>query len=259
MSTMKLSVLYLGKIECQRLHLVACDEEETMIQSPMVALLIQHPTLGNILYDTGNSPFFSTAYGEEILNTYPITEFISIKDALAAKGLAPADIDLLILSHLHFDHAGGLQYFSGCRALQNVIVAEQELASAYVAVTTGNAGAYVRSLFDLPEIRFSPISENTSLAPDLHLFLQVAHTPGVIGLRLDLQNEGCLLTTSDTIYTCDAYEEGLPPGGKINKTQDEFFRNRDLIRSLQEKHKASLLFGHDYAQITSFAARGWID
>ena len=29
-------------------------------------------------------------------------------DRLAALGLAPADIDVIVLSHLHFDHAGGL-------------------------------------------------------------------------------------------------------------------------------------------------------
>ena len=30
---MKISVLYLGRMECQRLHLVACEDEQTMITS----------------------------------------------------------------------------------------------------------------------------------------------------------------------------------------------------------------------------------
>ena len=106
---MKISVLYLGRMECQRLHLVACEDEQTMITSPMSAILIQHPTLGNILYDTGNSPFYRTEYTPEMLTNYPIVEFISVEDALAEKGLTPSDIDLLILSHLHFDHTGGLR------------------------------------------------------------------------------------------------------------------------------------------------------
>lgn len=259
MSKMKISVLYLGKIECQRLHLVACPEEETMIQSPMVSVLIQHPTLGNLLYDTGNTPFYSSVYGEEILKTYPITEFISIEDALAEKGLTPSDIDGIILSHLHFDHVGGLQYFAGTKALQNVMVAEEELKNAYFCVMTGRAGAYVKSLFDLPGIRFVPVQEDISLAPDLHLFLQASHTPAVLGLRLELEQEGCIIATSDTIYTKDSYEQRIPPGGSINKTPEEFFENLDRIQALQEKHRATLLFGHDFEQVKSLAAQGFLE
>ena len=77
---------------------------------PAVSLLIQHPTLGNILYDTGNSEHFAALYSEEMLHNYPVTECITIEQALAEKGLKPEDIDLIILSHLHFDHAGGLSH-----------------------------------------------------------------------------------------------------------------------------------------------------
>lgn len=258
MPGMKVSVLYLGKIDCQRLQLVDCPDESVMIQSPMVAILIAHPTLGNILYDTGNNPFYQSLYGEDILSTYPITQFISIEEALAEKGLKPSDIDQIILSHLHFDHAGGLQYFSGTKALRNIIVAEEDLKNAYCSVMSGTAGAYVKSLFDLPDICFTPIREDCALADDLHLFLQASHTPGVIGLRLQLEQEGCLITTSDTIYTKDSYALGLPPGGKINKTQDEFFHNLDLIKKMEQTYQAKLIFGHDFAQIRELAALGWL-
>lgn len=103
---LKLRVLYLGKMEFPRFRLVECDNEATMVVSPAVALLIQHPTLGNILYDTGNSADFLKTYTPEMLHNYPITEMITIEEALAKEGLTPGDIDQLILSHLHFDHAG---------------------------------------------------------------------------------------------------------------------------------------------------------
>lgn len=255
---MKIRVLYLGRIDCQRLQLVACPDEESMIASPMVALLIEHPTLGNILYDTGNSPFYASVYGDDILGTYPITQFCSIEEALSGAGLRPGDIDLLILSHLHFDHVGGLAYFSGTKAIRNVIVAESELKNAYYSCMTGQSGAYVKSLFDLPDVCYRTICEETKLADDLTLFLQNAHTPAVIGLQLNLPETGTVLATSDTIYTQACYDQGLPPGGKINKTQDEFFRNLEAIRKRQQEHGATLFFGHDFDQVTEWAARGWI-
>lgn len=115
---MKISILYLGKMEFPKFRLVDWKDEGAMVQSPAVAILIQHPTLGNILYDTGNCEDFSAVYTEEMLHDYPITEMISIREALAQKGLTPDDIDLIILSHLHFDHAGGLKHFVGTKAIR---------------------------------------------------------------------------------------------------------------------------------------------
>src|SRR5699024_2055325 len=116
------------------------------------------------------------------LHNYPITEMITIEEALAKEGLTPGDIDQLILSHLHFDHAGGLQHFVGTKAIDHVLVSEADLKQAWWAVTTGNNGAYIRSLFDVEGIRFETIHDTTWLADDLGLFIQASHTPGVIGL-----------------------------------------------------------------------------
>ena len=63
-------------------------------------------------------------------------------------------------------------------------IAEADLKNAYCSVMTGNGGAYIKSLFDLDDICFKPIRETTQLAPDLTLFIQESHTPGVIGLLL---------------------------------------------------------------------------
>ncbi len=57
----------------------------------------------NVLIDTG----YGSKLGEKeraILASEPGDPIVA---SLAAKGLSPTDIDLVILSHLHFDHAGG--------------------------------------------------------------------------------------------------------------------------------------------------------
>ena len=108
-------------------------------------------------------------------------------------------------------------------------------------------------------IRFQTICEDTRLADDVTLFLQEAHTPGVIGMRLKTEHHGTILTTSDAVYTAESYEKALPPGGTINKTTDEFFHNLAYIRKMQQEYDATLLFGHDYDQILAWVARGEID
>lgn len=256
---LKIRVLYLGRMEFPKFRLIECKSEEDMVKSPAVALLIQHPTLGNLLYDTGNSADFAQIYTQDMLHDYPITEMITIEEALAAHGLTPADIDQIILSHLHFDHAGGLKHFVGTKAIQNVLVSEADLKNAYWSVMTGNGGAYIRSLFDVEGIRFQTINETTRLADDLELFIQASHTPGVIGLVLKTDNHGTILTTSDTVYTADSYREELPPGGTINKTTDEFFDNLKRIKAMEKELDATLLFGHDFDQIMEWVDKGVID
>ena len=58
-----------------------------------------------ILFETGIGAFFEPALRER----YGVVESEHVLlESLAALGLTDADIDVVVLSHLHFDHAGGL-------------------------------------------------------------------------------------------------------------------------------------------------------
>lgn len=256
---LKFSVLYMGRMEFPKLLLVDQKDEKEMVKSPLVATVIQHPTLGNILYDTGDSEDYPTIHTQQMLDTYPITEFYTVKDVLAERGLKPEDIDMIIISHLHFDHAGGLRYFAGTKAIKNVVVSEADLKNAYFSTMTGNGGAYIKSLFDIEGIQFKTINEDTKPADDLELFIQESHTPGVIGLIMKTERHGNIIATSDTLYSRESFECATPPGGGVNKTQEEFFTNLELIKQLKEKYDATLFYGHDYDQVRDWASKGWID
>ncbi len=59
----------------------------------------------NILFETGIGAFFEPAMRER----YGVVEDRHVLlDSLAGAGLSHEDIDVVVLSHLHFDHAGGL-------------------------------------------------------------------------------------------------------------------------------------------------------
>jgi glyoxylase-like metal-dependent hydrolase (beta-lactamase superfamily II) len=68
------------------------------------ALLVQEEGR-NILVETGIGAFFSP----ELKQRFGVQEERHVLlDSLAATGLSDADIDIVVLTHLHFDHAGGL-------------------------------------------------------------------------------------------------------------------------------------------------------
>jgi glyoxylase-like metal-dependent hydrolase (beta-lactamase superfamily II) len=59
----------------------------------------------NVLFETGIGAFFEPALRER----YGVVESQHVLlDSLAEAGLTHEDIDVVVLSHLHFDHAGGL-------------------------------------------------------------------------------------------------------------------------------------------------------
>lgn len=79
-------------------------DEDNRIDLGCRALLVQEPGR-NILIETGIGAFFSP----EMKQRYGVQESRHVLlDSLAELGLSDADIDLVILTHLHFDHAGGL-------------------------------------------------------------------------------------------------------------------------------------------------------
>lgn len=67
------------------------------------AMLVEEPGR-NILLETGIGVFFAP----HLRDRYGVLEERHVLlDSLAALGLTDADIDVVVLSHLHFDHAGG--------------------------------------------------------------------------------------------------------------------------------------------------------
>ena len=257
----QIKVLHLGYMTFYKKELVQTEQENALIVSPALAILIKHPTAGYILYDTGNDDAWEETYSEDMKKTYPITELITIADALKKEGLTVQDIDILILSHLHFDHAGGMKYFVNTKAGAHTVVSAAELKEVMEQVAGAESqvsGAYLGQLFlNLSGVQFVPVMNEWEVAEGVTLFEQNCHTAGLLGMRIQLQDR-TVIFTGDTVYTAEAYEKELPPGGSINKTNEEFFANLKRLKQMETDYQAEVFFGHDYEQACAWQERGWI-
>lgn len=80
-------------------------DEQNRIPLACRCLLVKNLGGRNVLFETGIGAFFEPALRER----YGVVEPKHVLlDSLAAIGLTHEDIDVVVLSHLHFDHAGGL-------------------------------------------------------------------------------------------------------------------------------------------------------
>ncbi|OBT72531.1 hypothetical protein VF21_10474 [Pseudogymnoascus sp. 05NY08] len=91
-----------------------CDRQWTH-PLPVGVFLIRHPE-GLFLFDTGQSPccndtgyFPRAALFNKVLSNFTIEPSDGIVQLLSQQGVKPTDLKAVILSHLHNDHAGGLE------------------------------------------------------------------------------------------------------------------------------------------------------
>lgn len=255
METWKLELLYLGKMQCKKHRMIRTENREETMEIPVTAVLLQHPQYGNVLYDTGNAANWASCLPESTKRDFPITEWISIGSALEEKGLSPKDIDVLILSHLHFDHVGGLGEFAGTKAGAAVRVSRSELANALVKVFTGYVGGYVKSLIDVPGITYMPVEEEMELFPGLQLFLQQSHAPGLIGLEVKTEEKGTVLCVSDAVYLQENDEKQLPPDSPNGEVARGFLENLKKLRRRKAATGAVILYGHDWKQAKAWGTK----
>ena len=86
-------------LEIKRLHLAKVTPPGgTRGQWPVHGFVITHPA-GAVLVDTG------VGGPQDLLNDWRVVN-VSVADALAELDMSPADISLVINTHLHFDHCG---------------------------------------------------------------------------------------------------------------------------------------------------------
>lgn len=86
-------------------------DEKNRIPMEARALLLNSPSR-KILIDTGNGADFVAKYGEKLGNKFGEMYGVdasgtSLVKSLAKYGVKPEDITDVVLTHLHFDHAGG--------------------------------------------------------------------------------------------------------------------------------------------------------
>lgn len=164
----------------------------------------------------------------------------SIVDQLADMGIAASDIDLLALSHFHFDHAGGADAF-GAAAL---LIQRSEYEAAFVhpedfpvfmpALYSGLADS-PRVLLDGDLDVFGDGSVRILAAP--------GHTPGHQVLLVNLARTGPVLLGGD-LYHFRA-TRSLRAVPEFNTSREETLASMDRVEDVLRQTGATLWIEHD--------------
>ena len=211
MTVKSLHPLQNGFMGAERSLLFYGEFSSATTQIPIAAYLIRTSD-GNVLFDTGLSPRALPG----LKRSDPLARFDEadlLVNRLGALGLEPGDVAMVVLSHLHYDHAGGAELFPK----SELVVQKDEYAYAHYPASFF-APFYYRKNFDLPGYRWRLLDGDTELAPGLTVLRSDGHTPGHQSLLVELPETGPVILAGDACYWREHVAQERVPGVVWNPT-----------------------------------------
>jgi N-acyl homoserine lactone hydrolase len=236
-----------------------------LISVPVVAFLLEHPSAGLVLVDTGfNRSIAEGPADARARNLGPVGRIMgrharmrpeqTVVAQLRELGFAPDDVGLLVMTHLHFDHASALCDFPHARVL--VSQAEWAAANGRGSVMRGYSKAqfdprttYMTIDFDGPgAVRHGPFERAVDVFADGSLMLvsTPGHSLGHLSVILRLAGREALLT-GDAAYTMGTLRDGKRPQRRGDDKR-AFERSLAALAAWDREHPDALVVpGHDMA------------
>jgi glyoxylase-like metal-dependent hydrolase (beta-lactamase superfamily II) len=237
---LKLYPMICGALTGQLGNLLEGGEGE--IRLPVPSYLIEHPK-GTLLFDTGMHPDCQqdpagragTRIATSFRFHYRPGEEVSAQ--LQALDRDPAEIDLVINSHLHFDHVGGNALIPNATVILQRREWEAGMDSEIAALRGFN-----RRDYDLGHKIVMVDGEHDVFGDGSVMLLPTyGHTPGHQSLLLRLAS-GDVVLAADACYFCRTLTERRLPVRVHNR--EEMHASLEKLAQLQAGG-ARIFFGHD--------------
>jgi N-acyl homoserine lactone hydrolase len=209
---------------------------------PVPGYLIETENGKNILVDTG--------FPEKFITNPPISDDVKVDvhqedfivKRLSEIGLKPTDIDLVVLSHLDYDHAGSLLEF-----------AQAEVIIQRLQYETAKAGhprfLSTKDQWNNNSIKFSLIDGDQQIEAGIKLIESSGHVPGHQSILLKLPQTGPVLLTVDAILNASMADGDNRPldVSAVDDAQARISTGK-LMKIAKEENVQLIIFGHDSEQ-----------
>ena len=226
---------------------------------PIVAFLVEHPSAGAMLIDTGLDPVaaddpkktFGRILAATSTRTFSMARSQAVPAQLRTRGVNPDDVKHVVMTHLHYDHASGIAQFPKATFL----LTQREWDAAHAAFRLFHG--YVTRHFDHPfayrflDFESDRASSYATFGRSLDLFgdgsVRAVFTPGHTHghTSIVLRTAGReVLVAGDAVYTRHTVATGHRPA--LMEDEHLFSRSLREIQLYAEQNPDALLIpGHD--------------
>jgi N-acyl homoserine lactone hydrolase len=217
-------------LEIVRLHL---SRLEGFHNIPVHGFVIKHPRAGAILVDTG------VGWGDErLIRDWKVVNRRAA-DALAEHDLSPADVKIVINSHLHFDHCG-----------QNAVFRHAPFYIQRTELARARRSGEAIEWFDFAGARFELLEGDATIVEGVRVVATPGHTIGHQSVFVD-GNDGLAVMIGDAAYTADIYRDA--DKADLSEWRGQHSNRRQWTRSLKKLHGLqphAIHFCHDTRVVT---------
>jgi N-acyl homoserine lactone hydrolase len=232
--------------------------KDTWLTAPIQCFLVEHPTAGPVLIDTGFHASVAVKprsnlgrLGALIYKDIDMRPEQAAVAQLRDKDIQPSDVKVVIMTHLHPDHASAISDFADATFLVSDVEWE-------AATEGGQRQGYVHSQFDhgfdyrLVDFDADTANSFSGFARSLDVFgdgsVRLVFTPGhTLGhMSVVLRTAaGEVLVAGDAIFMHRTLEEDHLP---FSLPDEHLFRRslRELRQYLKETPDALVIPGHDW-------------
>jgi N-acyl homoserine lactone hydrolase len=259
MATLKLYALHCGGDMMDMALFDPFDARAgTKFYNPYFMYVITHPR-GTVLFDCGAHPDLATDPESRLGPAAADFDMrLSTEDQvqrrLATLGMTPDDIDIVVQSHLHFDHAGGLAWLTHAP----ILVQREELTFARHPPVYQEA-IYIQADFSM-DLDWQELDGDYDLFDDgrLTAISTPGHTRGHQSLLVRLDGQTVFLL-ADAAYLVGKMRARSLPG--ILWSPDAIIASWDRIEEIERNEQARLMTTHelDYETSVRMAPDGWYE
>ncbi len=243
--------LTLGWADLPRSVSVEGASDHEMLREPVPGVLLLCDG-GWLLLDTGYNTALVTDpalrgrfHGDPLVQPVLPGPGEPLAEALDAEGVDLADVHAVAVSHLHYDHAGGLKHFAG---RVPVHIQRSELDYGMSAPPGPEANGIFRVDFDDPRIDWRIAEGDTEIAPGVTAVLTAGHTPGhqSFVVRVDPSaGGGGFVFAFDAADLTENIDREVAVGGRIGASAGQSVAQIRKLKQIATERGYRLVPGHD--------------
>jgi N-acyl homoserine lactone hydrolase len=190
---------------------------------PVPAFLVRHPGIGPVLVDTGLHPSVASDPRDNLgrigARIYELEQGRDVPAQLRGRGLRPEEVAVVILTHLHLDHASAISEFPQAVFVVSehewlaATTARRHSLSHYRRAHFDHAFEFVSVDFDSELVdSYGPFGRSVDLLGDgsIRLVYTPGHSAGHMSVILRLPRRD-FVVVGDAAYTWHQFESEHPP------------------------------------------------